>query len=104
MITKTVVVLTLLAAFVAPAVARAQGLESLGNRATAMAAFVAVADDTSAVAWNPAGLVSGPIFNISVDFGRSTSIPDGPPQFPGQAGRVGATLLAIGTLPLGLAF
>jgi hypothetical protein len=69
-----------------------------------MAAFVAVADDASAVAWNPAGLVSGPIFNISIDLGRSTGTPEGAPQHPAQAGRVGTILLAAGTTPVGLAY
>jgi hypothetical protein len=87
-----------------PLTAVAQGLESLGNRATAMAAFVAVADDASAVAWNPAGLVSGPIFNVSIDLGRSTRTPEGTPEPPAQAGRVGTILLAVGTTPVGLAY
>jgi hypothetical protein len=82
----------------------AQALETVGSRAAGMGAFVAVADDASAVAWNPAGLVTGPIFNISVDFGQSSHEPDGLPQVGTQAGRVGSTLLALGTLPVGLAY
>lgn len=31
-------------------------------------AFVAVADDGSAVTWNPAGLASGPFFNLAIDW------------------------------------
>jgi hypothetical protein len=82
----------------------AQGLETLGSRAAAMAAFVAVADDASAVAWNPAGLVSGPFFNVQLDLGRFTKRPDGFPASSDSADRVGATLVAIGTTPLGLAY
>lgn len=87
----------------APPPAFGQGLETLGNRAASMTAFVAVADDASAVAWNPAGLVLGPFFNISVDLGRSETAPDGPLEAPGAA-RVTTTLLAIGVPPLGLSY
>jgi F plasmid transfer operon, TraF, protein len=84
--------------------AAAQGLETTGNRAAALAAFVAVADDASAVVWNPAGLVAGPIFNISSDLGRSTVSPDGLPFPPAAAGKLGTTLLAAGVPPLGLSY
>ncbi len=83
---------------------QAQGLESVGTRAGGLAAFVAVADDASAVAWNPSGLVLGPILNITLDFGRSTKAGDDRPEFPEQAGRVGAALIAIGLPPLGLSY
>jgi hypothetical protein len=87
-----------------PAIAHAQGLETLGNRAAALAAFVAVADDSSAVAWNPSGLVSGPFFNITLGLGRTTDAPDSTP-FPGAGGgRLRTTLIAVGTTPLGLAY
>ena len=82
----------------------AQGLDVLGSRAAAMAAFVAVADDASAVAWNPAGLVSGPIFNLQIGLGRSTHQPSDPLPLDAAAGRTGTTLLAIGTTPVGLAY
>ena len=68
-------VLTLLLALTSPSLAGGQGLETLGSRAAAMAAFVAVADDASAVVWNPAGLVSGPLFNITLGLGRTTDAP-----------------------------
>ncbi|HXG87924.1 MAG TPA: hypothetical protein VNJ02_06275 [Vicinamibacterales bacterium] len=97
-------VLTLLCTVAAPVVARAQGLETLGNRASALSAFVAVADDAAAVAWNPAGLVFGPIFNASLDLGRSTSAVNGRNTGSAQAGRVGSTLVAFGVPPLGLSY
>jgi hypothetical protein len=81
-----------------------QGLESLGARGSAMAAFVAVADDASAVAWNPAGLVSGPIFNINLDLGRFKQQPDDPPAVDRTASQTSTTLIAIGTTPVGLAY
>ena len=95
---------TLVVVSVWPVSALAQGLESLGNRAAALAAFVAVADDASAVAWNPSGLVSGPIFNITFGVGRITDQPADPPGTDARSGRVGATLVAVGATPVGLAF
>lgn len=105
---RWVALLAFLAASAAPAAG--QGLDTLGTRAAGMSAFVAVADDASAVAWNPAGLVSGPLFNITLDLGRASTIPDGPPTSPGgsltsgRAGRQRGTLIALGTLPFGLAY
>jgi hypothetical protein len=97
-------VLTLLLTLTSPSLAVGQGLESLGSRAAAMAAFVAVADDASAVVWNPSGLVSGPLFNITLGLGRTTDAPDGAPGPEDAAGQLGSTLIAIGTTPVGLAY
>lgn len=82
--------------------ARAQALP--GNRAAGMAdAFVAVADDGSAVYWNPAGLVVGPFFTLHVDFGRLGSEPDGEvDQLAGA--RSSATFAAVSVPPLGLSY
>lgn len=45
--------------------ADAQTFEAVGTRALGMGgAFVAVADDSSAVYWNPAGLAAGPFFEL----------------------------------------
>jgi hypothetical protein len=84
--------------------ATAQGLETLGSRAAGMAAFVAVADDASAVAWNPSGLVTGPIFNVQIDLGRSTNKPNSLPAERSLAADLDSTLIAIGTTPVGLAY
>lgn len=84
--------------------AAAQGLETLGNRAAALSAFVAVADDVSAVAWNPAGLVIGPFFNASLDLGRSKSVPDDAPEAFATASRLGTSMIAVGVPPLGLSY
>jgi hypothetical protein len=84
--------------------ASAQGLENLGSRAPALGAFVAVADDASAVAWNPAGMVMGPLFNISIGLGRSSAVPDGPPIETEVAERLSATLVAFGVPPVGLSY
>ena len=51
-----------------PAPGAAQPFETAGTRAAGMGgAFVAVADDASAVYWNPAGLASGAYFSLVVD-------------------------------------
>src|SRR5205823_9786895 len=58
----------------------AQIVESVGNRALGMGgAFVAVADDSTATWWNPAGLATGPFSDMSL--GRAVtdlkgSLPD----------------------------
>ena len=52
----------------------------VGARAAGMAgAFVAVADDATAVYWNPAGVASGSLVSAVVDFGRGEAGPN-PPQ------------------------
>ena len=79
-------------------------MDTLGSRAVGLAAFVAVADDATAVAWNPAGLVLGPTFNVAVDFGHSTTAADDAFQGSGPAGNVGVSLIAIGLPPLGLSY
>ena len=44
--------------------------ESVGERALGMGgAFVAVADDATAVHWNPAGLVTGPAAGMTIGWG-----------------------------------
>ena len=63
--TLIAVVLTLATA----RVAAAQG--DVGTRASGMAgAFVAVADDATAVYWNPAGVGTGSIVSVVLDAGR----------------------------------
>src|SRR5688572_33179493 len=48
----------------------AQSIETVGSRALGMGgAFVAVASDSSATWWNPAGLAAGPFLDISVGGG-----------------------------------
>jgi hypothetical protein len=78
--------------------------ESVGERALGMGgAFVAVADDATAVHWNPAGLVTGPAAGMTIgwdwfQFGNQ----DGAPLV-GPARRRG-NLTSLGTWPLGLAY
>ena len=77
--------------FLVPSIAIAQTFGAIGTRAEGMGgAFVAVADDASAVYWNPAGIATGATFDFQVARGDAAS---------------GSTLFAGATLPvLGLSF
>lgn len=60
--------------------ARAQSFAAAGTRAAGMGgAFVAVADDASAIYWNPAGLAGGSYFSLVLDRGVGEAAPDGSP-------------------------
>lgn len=77
------------------------GVEVLGVRAQGMAgAFVAVADDATAVYWNPAGLGTGDFVSVLLER-THVSLPDRPGGEP-RALRSGAIL--IGTPPLGAGY
>jgi hypothetical protein len=66
-----------LALFVAPESARAQPVDSVGVRAQGMAgAFTAIADDATATWWNPAGIASGAMLNLSIEYGQLEQPPD----------------------------
>ena len=62
----------LIAAVWALAAAQPANAQSpVGARASGMAgAFVAVADDATAVYWNPAGVATGSIVSVVLDAGR----------------------------------
>jgi hypothetical protein len=74
----------------------AQIVESVGNRAIGMGgAFVAVASDSTATWWNPAGLATGPFSDVSI--GRAETDLNG--QIPARRDRVSwfaATAPAVG--------
>jgi hypothetical protein len=67
--------LSILAFFLAIAApASAQIVETAGSRSLGMGgAFVAVADDSSATWWNPAGLAAGPFFDLAIGAGTTSS-------------------------------
>src|SRR5689334_8316662 len=80
--------------------AHAQSDAPVGVRAAGMAgAFVAVADDASAVFWNPAGLAAGSYFSLVIDRNavETGDLAAGPRERSGS-------LVALGTPPLGLAY
>jgi hypothetical protein len=82
--------------------AGAQTFEVLGTRAAGMGgAFVAVADDATAVYWNPAGLaLGGSYFSLVIDASQGRAEPDDPTH----AGRRSSNLVALSALPLGISY
>jgi hypothetical protein len=84
-----------------PCAAAAQPFETVGTRAAGLGgAFVAVADDASAVYWNPAGLASGAFFSLVLDRTSLTVKPDDPWSGSSRSGAA----IALGTPPLGLTY
>jgi hypothetical protein len=80
---------------------RAQSLDTVGARAQGMGgAFVGVADDASAVYWNPAGLAGGAYFSLVIDGNTAEAIPDGLANASARSG----WLLALSTPALGLSY
>lgn len=78
----------------------AQSYEQVGVRAMGMGgAFVAVADDATAIYWNPAGFATGDYLGGLLEHQRRTMDED---VFPGRRGS--ATLFALGMPALGLGY
>jgi F plasmid transfer operon, TraF, protein len=76
-------------------------METLGTRAAGFGgAFVAVADDASAVYWNPAGLASGGFFGLLVDGNSAEIAPDDTQSGASRS----AYAIALATPPLGLSY
>lgn len=68
-------------------------------------AFVAVADDASAVYWNPAGLATGPFFSMSIEYSGRDQLPETDPAHLLDPARGQSTIGAlVGTPPLGLSY
>jgi hypothetical protein len=84
-------ILSLLSVLASDLPAAAQAEPVVGVRAAGMGgAFTAVADDGSAVFWNPAGLATGSFFSLVLD---RNAMDHG-----------SATLIALGTPPLGVSY
>ena len=79
--------------------ASGQTTESIGPRAPGMGgAFVAVASDSSATWWNPAGIATGPLIDISLARTR-IEVNDRLPAW-----RQTTSWFALATLPLGISY
>ena len=105
---NTVVVAVFSAALlvvVTPLESRAQvAFEVVGARALGMGgAFVAVADDPTAVVWNPAGLLGGPPAGLQIGW-DAFHFRDQQAPPAARAGRISAQSFAIGTWPVGISF
>ena len=76
--------------------ASAQTFETVGTQAAGMGgAFVAVADDATAVYWNPAGLaLGGSYFSLVLDYNQGKA----EPEDISQAGSRSASIIALSTL------
>jgi hypothetical protein len=79
----------------------AQSFDAAGTRAAGMGgAFVAVADDASAVFWNPAGLASASFFSLVMD--RTSR--ESRPGETSSGGSDSGFILALGVPALGLSY
>ena len=83
----------------APRFVSGQTIEAVGSRALGMGgAFVAVASDSTATWWNPAGLAAGPAMDLALA-GASTKVTNG-----GEPWRQKAAWLSLGLPPLGISY
>jgi hypothetical protein len=84
-----------------PAIAGAQSFPAAGTRALGMGgAFVGVADDGTAIYWNPAGLAAGAYFSLVLDAGAAEATPDGLLL----GGKDSTFLIGLSTPALGLGY
>jgi hypothetical protein len=91
--------LTILLTGFLPRPAFAQFIEAVGGRALGMGgAFVAVANDSSATWWNPAGLAAGPFLDLTLGF-AATDMDD---SLPARHERT--TAFALATPPFGFSY
>ena len=72
---RIIALFTLFLPLTLPVSVAAQSFGGVGARAEGMGgAFVAVADDASAVYWNPAGIATGATFDLQVSKGRDSGV------------------------------
>src|SRR5688500_15632893 len=71
---RIIAAFALIVVLTSPYSVHAQTFGGVGTRAEGMAgAFVAVADDATAVYWNPAGIATGATFDLQVATGREST-------------------------------
>lgn len=105
MMTKSVFVTVALCVAAQAFAQNSNAQDAPGSRAAGMGgAFVAVADDASAVYWNPAGLASGPMFNLQLDLGSSELSPGSPADRDAAGARRTTRFVAFGTPPFGVSY
>ena len=86
-----------------PGGAQAQPFEALGTRALGMGgAFVAVADDATAIYWNPAGLATGDFLSLLLDHSQAGRWDPGTLRALPAAGA--GTIAALSTNEVGFAY
>jgi hypothetical protein len=84
-----------------PSGVAAQSFDATGTRAAGMGgAFVGVADDATALYWNPAGLASGSYFSLALDASGKPAVPDTGPRGSKQS----SFFLGLTTPALGLTY
>jgi hypothetical protein len=84
-----------------PAGVAAQSFTAAGTRAQGMGgAFVGVADDGTAIYWNPAGLAAGSYFSLVVDGGGGEATSD----FGTRGAEKSSFLIGLSTPALGLGY
>ena len=72
-----------------------------GTRAAGMSeAFVAVADDATAIYWNPAGIATGAILSVVIDYGAGDAVPDD----ESPAGKQSTTFIGFTLPPFGVGY
>jgi len=99
--TRLIFPIAIFASLAAAGSAEAQA--PLGARASGLAgAFVGVADDASAVYWNPAGLATGAIVSVIATFSSEETAPDDPQTAAGE--RHTGRMVALSLPPIGLAY
>ena len=99
--TRNIAALVGILALCTPMHAEAQA--PIGTRASGMGgAFVGVADDASAVYWNPSGLATGAFVSFIVTLGANETVPDG--LEPVAAERISGGMAALSLPPLGIGY
>ncbi len=86
------------------ATGRSDAQAPLGSRAQGMAgAFVGVADDATAVYWNPAGLATATFISFVLDYGQAETVPNAGLSSEGARRQTGG-IMAVSAPPVGFGY